>query len=104
MAPLTSPPCLRAAARFFRSSLGSWGSQKMLGMAPSSITVRAGVLARMEAVKSGPVVFQVELDHHVLGDLTPFEGPVLKPPQSVFLFGNPALQARRQGFVLQGGP
>ena len=46
----------------------------------------------------------VQLDHHVLGDLAAFGGPVLEPAQAVFHFGDPALQARGQRFVLQGGP
>ncbi len=47
------------------------------------------------------IFFQIELDHHVLGDLPAFGGAVLqaiKPPLHV---GNPAFKPRCEGFIGQ---
>ena len=60
---------------------------------------------RIEAVKSGASSFlQVELDHHILGDLPAFRSPILQPAQPAFHIGKAALEARRQGLVRQGRP
>ena len=52
----------------------------------------------------GRQFLQVELDHHVLGDLAAFGGPILQPAKPVLHFRDAALEARGQGLIGQGGP
>ena len=47
---------------------------------------------------------QVQLDHHVLGDLTPFRGAVLQPVQPPLHVGDPALEPHSHGLIGQRGP
>ena len=77
----------------------------MLGTAASSITISAGMPGRMEAVKSGAWIFlQVEIDHHVLGDLATLGGSVLQAIKAILHLGNATLEPGGQGLIGQGGP
>jgi len=48
-------------------------------------------------------LLQVELDHHVLGDLPAFGGPVLQPVQAPLHLLDAALEAGGQGLIGKGG-
>jgi hypothetical protein len=49
-------------------------------------------------------LFQLELDHHVLGDGAPLGGPLVQPAKPVFHLGDTAPQPRGQGLVGQRRP
>ena len=44
-------------------------------------------------------LFQIQFDHHVLGDLPAFGRAVLQPVEAVLHLGNPAFEPCCQGFV-----
>lgn len=46
-------------------------------------------------------LFQIEFDHHILGDLPAFGGTILQPLEPILHLGDAALEPRRQGFVGQ---
>ena len=75
----------------------------MLGTAASSMHHQGGQAGADRDRKIGRGdLLQVELDHHVLGDLAPFGGPVLQPVEPVLHLGNPGFEACCQGFVSEG--
>ena len=47
-------------------------------------------------------LFQIKLDHHVLGDLASFGGAILQAVETVLHLGNAAFEACGQSFVGQG--
>ncbi|MGA7024267.1 MAG: hypothetical protein WA796_23650 [Pseudolabrys sp.] len=57
---------------------------------------------RIETVEIGRGdLFQIEFDHHILGDLPAFGGTILQPLEPILHLGDAALEPRRQGFVGQ---
>ena len=75
----------------------------MLGTAASSITSRGGHARadRDREVRRGDLL-QIQLDHHVLGDLPAIGGTILQAVKPSLHVGNPAFEPSYKGFVSEG--
>ena len=75
----------------------------MLGTAASSITIRAGIPGRIEAVKSGAEsLFEIQVDHHIFGDLPALGGAILQAVQARLHFRDAALKPGGEGLDRRG--
>ena len=105
MAPATSAPPLRSFAKIWRFSRGCARLPIGLGHGILVEHHQGGHSCPYGRGKIGGREFlQVQLDHHVLGDLTAFGGPILQPVEPVLHLGDPAFEPGGQGFVGQGRP
>jgi hypothetical protein len=71
----------------------------MLGTAASSITTRVGRPGRIETEKSGAVIFQIELDDHILVDLSSFGGVILQALETLLHLRDAAFKAYGQRLI-----
>ena len=76
----------------------------MLGTAFSSITSNEGIPGRIldSKIRRGDLL-DIELDHHLFGDLPAFAGTVLQALKPVLHFGDTAFEPIRQRFIGKRG-
>ena len=71
----------------------------MLGTAASSRTSSDGIPGRIGYKIRGGNLLQIQLGHHVFGDLPTFGGTILQAFETILHLGDPALEPGRQSFI-----